>query len=41
MIAEPAAFRPFPHRITLGDGPVIETEATLVAVRGDPQGRCR
>ncbi|WP_031153839.1 diacylglycerol kinase [Streptomyces erythrochromogenes] len=32
MIAELAAFRPFPYRITLDDGPVIETEATLVAV---------
>ncbi|MFG2230287.1 diacylglycerol kinase [Streptomyces sp. NPDC048723] len=32
MIAELAAFRPFPYRITLDDRPVIETEATLVAV---------
>ncbi|MFD7261958.1 diacylglycerol kinase [Streptomyces sp. NPDC059874] len=32
MIAELAAFRPFPYRITLDDGPVIETGATLVAV---------
>lgn len=32
MIAELAAFRPFPYRITLDGGPVIETEATLVAV---------
>ncbi|WP_053706539.1 diacylglycerol kinase [Streptomyces sp. WM6373] len=32
MMAELAAFRPFPYRITLDDGPVIETEATLVAV---------
>ncbi|MEV8536444.1 diacylglycerol kinase [Streptomyces sp. NPDC051211] len=32
MLAELAAFRPFPYRITLDDGPVIETEATLVAV---------
>jgi diacylglycerol kinase (ATP) len=32
MIAELAAFRPFPYRITLDDGPPIETEATLVAV---------
>ncbi|WP_314249455.1 diacylglycerol kinase [Streptomyces sp. DSM 40907] len=32
MIAELAAFRPFPYRITLDDGPVIETDATLVAV---------
>lgn len=32
MVAELARFRPFPYRITLDDGPVIETEATLVAV---------
>lgn len=32
MVAELAAFRPFPYRITLDGGPVIETEATLVAV---------
>ncbi|MFF3860693.1 diacylglycerol kinase [Streptomyces sp. NPDC002209] len=32
MLAELAAFRPFPYRITLDDGPAIETEATLVAV---------
>ncbi|MFE2144248.1 diacylglycerol kinase [Streptomyces sp. NPDC059456] len=32
MLAELASFRPFPYRITLDDGPVIETEATLVAV---------
>ncbi|MFE1415771.1 diacylglycerol kinase [Streptomyces sp. NPDC058746] len=32
MIAELAAFRPFPYRITLDDGPAVETEATLVAV---------
>lgn len=32
MALELAAFRPFPYRITLDDGPVIETEATLVAV---------
>jgi diacylglycerol kinase (ATP) len=32
MIAELAAFRPFPYRITLDDGAVRETEATLVAV---------
>ncbi|RSS81421.1 diacylglycerol kinase [Streptomyces sp. WAC06614] len=32
MIAELAAFRPYPYRITLDDGPAIETEATLVAV---------
>ncbi|MEU3725163.1 diacylglycerol kinase [Streptomyces sp. NPDC031705] len=29
---ELAAFRPFLYRITLDDGPVVETEATLVAV---------
>ncbi|MFJ9647143.1 diacylglycerol kinase [Streptomyces sp. NPDC004244] len=32
MIAELAAFRPFRYRITLDDGPAVETEATLVAV---------
>lgn len=32
MALELAAFRPFPYRITLDGGPVIETEATLVAV---------
>ncbi|MEU6758326.1 diacylglycerol kinase [Streptomyces sp. NPDC046685] len=32
MVAELAAFRPVAYRITLDDGPVIETEATLVAV---------
>ncbi|MEV6952017.1 diacylglycerol kinase [Streptomyces sp. NPDC051183] len=32
MVAELAAFKPFPYRITLDDGAVIETEATLVAV---------
>ncbi|MEW1638060.1 diacylglycerol kinase [Streptomyces sp. NPDC093801] len=32
ILAELAAFRPLPYRITLDDGPVIETEATLVAV---------
>ncbi|MFJ8165978.1 diacylglycerol kinase [Streptomyces sp. NPDC096136] len=32
VLAELAAFRPLPYRITLDDGPVIETEATLVAV---------
>ncbi|MET9852044.1 diacylglycerol kinase [Streptomyces sp. NPDC006450] len=32
MAMELAAFRPFPYRITLDGGPVIETEATLVAV---------
>lgn len=32
MALELAAFKPFPYRITLDGGPVIETEATLVAV---------
>lgn len=32
MLAELAAFRPFPYRITLDDGEAVETEATLVAV---------
>ncbi|MFI8263410.1 MULTISPECIES: diacylglycerol kinase [unclassified Streptomyces] len=32
ILAELASFRPFPYRIALDDGPVIETEATLVAV---------
>lgn len=32
MLAELAAFRPFPFRITLDDGEVREIEATLVAV---------
>ncbi|MEV0172437.1 diacylglycerol kinase [Streptomyces sp. NPDC050803] len=32
MLAELAAFRPFPYRITLDDGEVREIEATLVAV---------
>ncbi|MFJ6796246.1 diacylglycerol kinase [Streptomyces sp. NPDC091268] len=32
MVAELAAFKPFPYRITLDSGAVIETEATLVAV---------
>ncbi|MDR6978876.1 diacylglycerol kinase (ATP) [Streptomyces sp. 3330] len=32
MLAELAAFRPFPYRITLDDGVVREVEATLVAV---------
>ncbi|PSM39970.1 sphingosine kinase [Streptomyces dioscori] len=32
MLAELAAFKPFPYRITLDDGEVRETEATLVAV---------
>ncbi|MET8131114.1 diacylglycerol kinase [Streptomyces sp. NPDC005251] len=32
MLAELAAFRPFPYRITLDDGETREIEATLVAV---------
>ncbi|AVH59698.1 MULTISPECIES: diacylglycerol kinase [Streptomyces] len=32
MLAELAAFKPFPYRITLDDGEVQEIEATLVAV---------
>ncbi|MFE3765369.1 diacylglycerol kinase [Streptomyces sp. NPDC059104] len=32
ILAELAAFRPFPYRITLDGGRVIETRATLVAV---------
>ncbi|MEU3775005.1 diacylglycerol kinase [Streptomyces sp. NPDC032472] len=32
ILAELAAFRPFPYRIGLDDGPPLETEATLVAV---------
>ncbi|MGP4052273.1 diacylglycerol kinase [Streptomyces sp. 2A115] len=32
MLAELAAFKPFPYRITLDDGEVREVEATLVAV---------
>ncbi|WP_030606519.1 diacylglycerol kinase [Streptomyces fulvoviolaceus] len=32
MLAELAAFRPFPYRITLDDGAVREVEATLVAI---------
>lgn len=32
LLAELAAFRPFPYRITLDDGEVREVEATLVAV---------
>ncbi|MFE2874870.1 diacylglycerol kinase [Streptomyces roseus] len=32
ILAELASFRPLPYRITLDDGPVVETEATLVAV---------
>ncbi|WP_406446682.1 diacylglycerol kinase [Streptomyces sp. NBC_01613] len=36
MLAELAAFRPFPYRITLDDGAVQEIEATLVAVGNGP-----
>ncbi|MGR8011521.1 diacylglycerol kinase [Streptomyces hypolithicus] len=36
MIAELAAFRPVPYRITLDDGAVREVEATLVAVGNGP-----
>ncbi|MBD0837958.1 diacylglycerol kinase [Streptomyces sp. TRM68416] len=36
MLAELAAFRPLPYRITLDDGEVRETEATLVAVGNGP-----
>ncbi|MFJ5779650.1 diacylglycerol kinase [Streptomyces sp. NPDC093094] len=36
MLAELAAFRPLPYRITLDDGTVRETEATLVAVGNGP-----
>ncbi|MFF4253178.1 diacylglycerol kinase [Streptomyces sp. NPDC001663] len=36
MLAELAAFRPFPYRITLDDGDVQEVEATLVAVGNGP-----
>ncbi|MDI3386873.1 diacylglycerol kinase [Streptomyces sp. B-S-A8] len=32
MIAELAAFKPVPYRIRLDDGPVLEVDATLVAV---------
>ncbi|MFE3071281.1 diacylglycerol kinase [Streptomyces sp. NPDC059247] len=32
ILAELAAFRPVPYRLTLDDGRVVETEATLVAV---------
>jgi hypothetical protein len=40
MLAELAAFRPFPFRITLDDGEVREIEATLVAVgNGFVRGR--
>ncbi|GAA2554326.1 MULTISPECIES: diacylglycerol kinase [Streptomyces] len=36
MVAELAAFRPFPYRITLDGGDVREVEATLVAVGNGP-----
>ena len=36
MLAELAAFRPVPYRITLDDGAVLEIEATLVAVGNGP-----
>lgn len=36
MVAELAAFRPLPYRITLDGGEVLETEATLVAVGNGP-----
>ncbi|MDX5567100.1 diacylglycerol kinase [Streptomyces sp. ID05-04B] len=36
MLVELAALRPFPYRITLDDGTVLETEATLVAVGNAP-----
>ncbi|WP_406350915.1 diacylglycerol kinase [Streptomyces sp. NBC_00658] len=36
MLAELAAFKPFPYRITLDDGKVQEVEATLVAVGNGP-----
>ncbi|GGX27130.1 hypothetical protein GCM10010297_55710 [Streptomyces malachitofuscus] len=36
MVAELAAFRPLPYRITLDDGEVREVEATLVAVGNGP-----
>ncbi|WP_406108017.1 diacylglycerol kinase [Streptomyces sp. NBC_01003] len=32
IVAELAAFKPIPYRITLDDGPALEVEATLVAV---------
>lgn len=32
ILAELAAFRPVPYRLTLDDGRVVETDATLVAV---------
>lgn len=32
IVAELATFKPVPYRITLDDGPVLEVEATLVAV---------
>ncbi|MCL7428720.1 diacylglycerol kinase [Streptomyces sp. NPDC052415] len=36
MLAELAAFRPFPYRVTLDGGEVREIEATLVAVGNGP-----
>ncbi|MFF6994038.1 diacylglycerol kinase [Streptomyces sp. NPDC008313] len=36
ILAELTAFTPFPYRITLDDGAVLETEATLVAVGNGP-----
>ncbi|NXY97275.1 sphingosine kinase [Streptomyces sp. BR123] len=36
-VREPARAGLFPYRITLDDGPPIETEATLVAVLGSPR----
>ena len=36
MVAELAAFRPLPYRITLDDGTPMDTEATLVAVGNGP-----
>ncbi|GHJ38762.1 diacylglycerol kinase [Streptomyces sp. TS71-3] len=36
MLAELAAFRPVPYRITLDDGTPLHTEATLVAVGNGP-----
>jgi diacylglycerol kinase (ATP) len=36
LLAELAALRPIPYRLRLGDGPVTELEATLVAVGNGP-----
>ncbi|MGK5499253.1 diacylglycerol kinase [Streptomyces sp. URMC 125] len=36
ILAELAALRPIPYRITLDDGPALEVEATLVAVGNGP-----